>query len=68
MKTGYKIIINGVYIYHRAIESVRYDDDEMAIIIRTVSGDEHALECDSKYKVEPFIEKLDARAELMDSL
>jgi hypothetical protein len=68
MKTGYKIIIEGAYVYHRHIESAHYDYETKAIIVRTVSGNEHSLSCDDPKKLKPFVEALDDRSELVGKL
>jgi hypothetical protein len=66
MNTGFKIIIEGVYVYHRHIESAEYNYKTKCIVVRTVSGKEHSISCEDPKKLKPFIEGLDDRSELMD--
>jgi hypothetical protein len=66
MNTEFKVIIEGVYIYHRHIESAEYNYEKKCIVVRTVSGKEHYLSCDDPEKLKNFIENLDYKSELMD--
>lgn len=53
-----KIIINEKTVLLQGIESMWYDESIKALVVRTISGDEHRKAMESKDKAEDQIDKI----------